>query len=390
MLKNLAMLLIVLFSGNLFCAAQSDRTIYEVPGLVLEITYDKENKPAYIYVTNQHIHSRGSLFSNFRRIANWRQPEGSIPVKAVKIVSLPPEGNAVKVKVSVLAGQKPYENEQAIADYTLRENEKITVNNLTRFGIEPFEIRAVGLTLTVSDLPLIVNKTGSLTVEKLEQVDFQMPSVKLVLANNSDKAVSALTYKVSVGYSLRSSGRPENLDGKILIKPGERFQAVIPNVGFGVKNSVGQTVSLESRKTITISAVVFEDDSFEGDDAEVARFLVVKFARKIQTKKILALLEQTAATDSALEELKRKAENLNGEIDENDFNKFTGQFAGLPNNEIFYLRSAANAVLQGMKSEFVSELESFDQGQTKAESAENHNRLKIIKDKYQNILSRLN
>lgn len=387
MLRNLTIFLIVLFLGNLFCAAQSDRQIYEVPGLVLEITYDTESKPAYIYVTNQHLHSRGSLVSNFRRVANWRQTEGSIPVKAVKIVSLP-EGNAVKVKVSVLAGQKPYENEQAIADYTLRENEKIIVNNLTRFGIEPFEIRVVGLTLAVSDLPLIVNKTGSLTVEKLELFNSETPSVKLVLANNSDKAVSALTYKVSVGKSLRSSGRPENLNGGILVKPGERFQAIIPNAGFGVKNSVGQTVSLEPNRTITISAVVFEDGSFEGEDAEAARFLVIKFARKVQTKKILALLEQTAETDSALGELKEKAENLSAEIDENNFDKFINQFAALPDNEKFYLRSATNAILKSLKSEFISDLE-LDQSQKKVESAEIRNLLNTSKKKYQNLLSQL-
>lgn len=392
MLRNTAIFLIVLFLGNVFCAAQSyernsDQKNSGSFGLILEVTYDKENKPAYVYVTDHILQSRGNLFSNFQRVANWHSA-GTFPVKSVKIVSRP-EGNAVKVKISVLTGQMPREKEQTVANYTLRENEKIAVNDLAKYGIEPFEIRAVGLTLAASDLPQIINKTGSLTVEKLEPVNSETPSVKLVLANNSDKAVSALTYQVSSGKSLRSSGRPENMDGKILIKPGERFQAVIPNGGFGVKNSVGQTVSLESNRTITISAVVFEDDSFEGEDAEAARFLVVKFARKIQTKKILALLEQTAETDSALEELVRKAENLSAEVDENEFDKFTGQFAALPDNEKFYVRSAANAVLKGIKSEFVSELESSGQDGKKSESADARARLRSIKEKYQNLLSRL-
>ncbi len=389
MLRKLTIFLIVLFLGNIFCAAQIDRGNTEPIGLVLEITSDRENKPAYIYVTNHILQSRGSLFSNFRRDANWRQPEGSIPVKAVKIVSLP-EGNAVKVKVSVLAGQKPYENEQVVADYTLRENEKITVNNLTRFGIEPFEIRAVGLTLAASDLPQIVNKTGSLTVEKLEPVNSENSSVKLILANNSDKAVSALTYKVSVGKSLRSSGRPGHSNEGILVKPGEKFQAIIPNIGFGVRNSVGQTVSLEPNKTITISAVVFEDDSFEGDDAEAARFLVVKFGRKTQLKKILALLEQTAETNSSFDELTGKAENLSDEIDEGDLDKFLNQFAALPDNEKFYLRSAAGAIVKNIKSEFVSDLESLNEDGKKVESAKAQSRLISIKEKYRNLLSKIN
>lgn len=383
MFRNLTIFLILLFLGTVFCAAQADRQNYEIPGLVLEISYNKNDKPAYLYVTDNILQQRGSLFSNFGRAS------GAISVKAVRIVSRP-EANAVKVTVSVLAGQKPHETEQVAADFTLRENEKRTVSELAKFGVEPFELRAVGLTLAASDLPRIVNKTDSLTIEKLEPVDAQTPSVKIVLANNSDKAVNALTYKVSVGKSLRSSGRPGKLDGEILVKPGERFQTIVPNVGFGVKNSVGQTVSLEPNRTITISAVVFEDDSFEGEDAEAARFLIVKFARKVQIKNILALLEKSAETESGVEELKRNAENLSAEIDENDFGKFVSQFAALPDSEKFYLRSAANAVLQGAKSEFVSELESFNQGEKKAESAEIRSRLKTIKEKYQNLLSRFN
>ena len=375
--------------GNIFCAAQTVRGNSEPIGLVLEISYDRENKPAYIYVTDHILQSRGNLFSNFRRTANWRQMEGSFPVKAVKIVSLP-ENGGIKVKISVLTGQKTNENEQAVANYTLRENEKITVSNLTRFGIEPFEIRAVGLTLAASDLPQIVNKTGSLTVEKIEPFNTENSSVKLILANNSDKAVSALTYKVSVGKSLRSSGRPENSDGKVLIKPGEKFQAIISNIGFGVKNPVGQTVSLEPNKTITISAVVFEDDSFEGDDAEAARFLVIKFGRKNQLKKVLALLEQAAETNTSFDELKGKAENLSDEIDEGDFDKFLSQFAALPDNEKFYLRSAAGAVLKNIKSELVSDLESTNEDGKKVESAKAQSRLISIKEKYRNLLLKLN
>ena len=382
---NLIIFLIVLFLGNIVCSAQSARTNSEPIGLILEVTYHKENKPAYLPVSENASRAKGGLFSNFQRAANWRQSAGSRPVSAVNIVSRL-EGNTIRVKVSVIRGK-----EEFVAEYAMRENEKIVVRDLTKFGIEPFEIRAVGLTLGALDLPLIVNKSNSLTVERLEPVDSEIPSLKLVLANNSEKEISALTYKVSVGKSLRSSGRPGNMDGKILIKPGEQFQVIIPNVGFGVKNSVGETVSLETNnRTITISAVVFEDDSFEGDDAEAAKFLVTKFARKIQIQKILALLEKTAETDSSLEDLGRRAENLSNEVDENDFSKFINQFAALPDNEKFYLRSAVNAVLKDVKNSFISELEPLNEGQKKAESAEIRDWLKTNKEKYQNLLSRLN
>jgi hypothetical protein len=324
------------------------------------------------------------LFSNFQRASNWRQPAGSRPVSAVNVVSRL-EGDSVKVNVSVIRGK-----EEFVAEYTMRENEKIIIRDLTKFGIEPFEIRAVGLTLGASDLPLIVNRSNSLTVERLEPVDSEIPSIKLVLANNSEKAVSAISYKVTVDGKLRSSGKPEGMDGKTLIKPGESFEAIIPNAHLGVKDSEGKTISLEPNKTLIISAVVFEDGSFEGDNAEAARFLVIKFARKIQTKKIIALLEKTAETDSSLDELGKGAANLSVEVDENDFSKFINNFAALPDKEKDYLRSAVNAVLKDAKSSFLSELEPLNEDQKKAESAEIRNWLKTNKEKYRNMLSRLN
>lgn len=388
MLRNLTIFLILLLLGNVFCAAQYDRQKYAPPGLVLEVSYNDESKPSYIYVTDHILQSRGNLFSNFQRVGKLRQAGESFSVKAVRIVSRP-EAGAVKVKISVVSGQKPNEIEQPVAEYTLRENDRVTVSDLKRFGVEPFEIRAAALTLASSDLPQIINKTNSLTVEKIEPFDAEIPSVRVVLVNNSDKAVNALTYKITVGKSPRSSSRPESTDGNILIKPGERFQAIIPNAGFGVKNTVGQTVALEPNRTITISAAVFEDDSFEGDAAEASKLMIVKFAGKLQTKKILNLLTQTAESDSALSVLREKAENLNSEIDENEFSKFASRFADLPENEIFYLRSAANAVLKEMKRVFIDETESFNQGQKTAESAETRHWLKTLKEKYQNSLSRL-
>jgi hypothetical protein len=381
---NLIIFLIVLFLGNILCSAQSNRTNSDPIGLILEVTYHKENKPAYLMVSENASRAKGGLFSTFQRAANWRQAAGSRPVSAVNIVSRL-EGDAIRVNVSVIRGK-----EEFVAEYTMRENEKIVVRDLTKFGIEPFEIRAVGLTLGASDLPLIVNRSNSLTVERLEPVDSEIPSLKLILANNSEKAVSAFSYKVTVNGQLRLSGKPEGMDGKILIKPGEPFEAIIPNAHLGVKDSEGRTVSLEPNKTLTISAVVFEDGSFEGDDAEAARFLVIKFARKIQTKKIIALLEKTTETDSSLVELGRQAENLSVEVDENDFGKFINNFAALPDKEKDYLRSAINAVLKDVKSSFISDLEPLNPDQNKVESAEIRNRLKTNKEKYRNLLSHLN
>ncbi len=377
----------MLFLGNIVCFAQ-DRKNSEPTALVLEITFHKENKPAYQTVFENTTQAKGSWFALFQRVPNWRQPEGSLPVRAVNVVSRL-ENETVKVRISVFTGQKLHEKEEFVADYTMRENDKITVGDLTKFGVEPFEIAVVRLTPAASVLPRVENKSNSVTVAGLETVYSTMPSYKLTLANNSEKAVSAISFRVSVDGRMRLSGMPQGAAGRPLIESGKQFEKIIPNSTELVKVPAGQPIPVQANQTLTIAAVIFEDDSFEGDEAEAARFLAFKFGRQLQLKRIVALLRQTAENDSAFGELGKQSANLSVEIDDNDFAEFTNKFAGLSDDEKFLLRSCINSALQGVKREFVSDVENLTGGRGKVEAAETRNWLNNNKVKYQNWLLRL-
>lgn len=387
MRKNLTIFLVLLFLGNIICFAQ-DRKPFEPTALVLEITYRKDNKPAYQTIFENTTQAKGGWFSNFQRVSDWRQPEGSLPVRAVNVISRL-ENETVKVRVSVFTGQKLIEKEEFVADYTMRENDKMTVSDLTKFGVEPFEIAVIRLTPAASVLPRVENKSNSVTVIGLETVYSTMPSYKLTLANNSEKAVSGFSFKVTVDGRMKLSGMPQGSAGKPLIESGEQFEKIIPNSTELIKVPAGQPIPVQANQVLTISAVIFENDSFEGDEAEAARFLSFKFGRKLQIKRIINLLQQSAENDSAFGELGRQAANLSVEIDDTDFVKFTSKFASLSEDEKFLLRSAVNAALQGVKKEFITDMENLTEGRGKVEAAETRNWFSNSKVKYQNWLLRL-
>ncbi len=110
--------------------------------LALEVTYYPGRNPAYNTVPGPDSKPSGSWFGMFARTASWKAPAGATDVKeAVRVVSCV-EGDAVRVTVSILSGRKAFENEQQVGTHLIRETEKISIDELKLFGIEPFSSAA--------------------------------------------------------------------------------------------------------------------------------------------------------------------------------------------------------------------------------------------------------
>jgi len=107
--------------------------------LTLEVTFYPRRKPGYQTVPGPNAKPGGAWFGLFARIKSWQSPAGAPPVEAVRVVSNV-EADGVRVTVSTLSGSKALENEQQVGTYLIHETEKITVEELRRFGIEPFAI----------------------------------------------------------------------------------------------------------------------------------------------------------------------------------------------------------------------------------------------------------
>lgn len=238
----------------------------------------------------------------------------------------------------------------------------------------------------VSALPEIENKTASLTVAEIQPVNSEIPSYKIIVINNSEKAVSAISFQIDVGGHKRYSGVPQGVDSLPLLKPGEKLERILPDFSADVQDEQGKILAGDSNQKLTISAVVFTDNSFEGDAIQAARFLAVKRGRKIQTERIIALLEQNAGADSTLGDFRKRAEKL-GDIDDRQFEDFSNDFAALPDDENLLLRDVMNAAARGVKKEFIADLKNFTENRENAKISENRAWFNKNARKYQSLLS---
>lgn len=376
----------ILFFLTLFCVtlpAQETQKTLVASNLVLEVTYLKGNSPASQRIGENSASKNSAWYSLFGKIPNWQPKKGDFPVRAVNIVPYF-EGNSVKIRVFVFIGENFRDKEVFVADVNIRENEKKAVTELTKFGVEPFELAIVQNALTTAFLPMVVNKTNSLQVMVEPNVS-TLPSFKVKILNNSNKSVSACALETLAGERKLLSGMPQGRDGEALIAPNEIFETVFRNTLQGTKNESEQSLML------VISFVVFEDGSYEGDAPMAAQFLAFVVGRKILLKQAVPLWQKAFESKTPNESLVKLSEQLSAlkmDVDENSLMELIGEFPSLSDKDKGILRIAIQSSIKGTKFDMLRALENFNANLNKTdESAQMW--LKESKERYENWLTRL-
>lgn len=388
MSKKLTIIFIILLLGSVFCPAQTARKVSEATGLVLEVTFFKGKEPAHLEIYENIAAPHGGWFALFKRVPNWQPSAGALPVKAINVVSRL-ENSVVKVKISVFTGQRFNDKEEFVANYAMKENDKIVVEDLTKFGVEPIEIAVVKITPSVSVLPAALNRTTSLQITSIEPNYSTLPSFKVNLMNTSNKAVLAFTYQISVNGRKGISGMPQCTYERTLIEAGNSYKFGVPNDFKDTKISDGEIPQVKNNQTIIITSVVFEDGTFEGDQFDAARYLAFSFGRQLQMQRMMPLLRQTADNKSDLTLFGKEISNLSVSVDENTFNEFTKNFPNLSENEKSRLRTAPEAAAQGEKKRLLDNLEIVIKSQKGKNTSEAQNWLMQVVELYQNRLEKL-
>jgi hypothetical protein len=112
-----------------------------------------------------------------------------------------------------------------------------------------------------------------------------LPTVKLTLQNFSEKAMNAFSFELLQNGKTQLSGMPQGQEGKVLIAPGAKYEMALTINHRPNQNGEADSLS-PSKQTIVIKAVVFEDDTFEGEPDNAASFLGAQFGRKLQLLKL--------------------------------------------------------------------------------------------------------
>jgi hypothetical protein len=225
-------------------------------------------------------------------------------------------------------GPKYGAREQAIASYFARLDETISVNELEKFGFEPLVLRVIRYQpepfpeASANVLPEVVNSLKSVTFVDLQSDEPKSHSYQLTLQNISSRSVVALTIGVQPSHTQTLEG-----GAKPIILPGATSK-----IGIGAIESLPPETS---RLTLVVSAVLFEDGTYEGDVISAAELAARSKGRQIQSLRCLQLLrgipeQPTQEISRAIQEVKAAVEKLRIDVDGTVIDELQSQFPLLP------------------------------------------------------------
>ncbi|MGI8837876.1 MAG: hypothetical protein ACR2H4_14750 [Pyrinomonadaceae bacterium] len=280
-------------------------------GLALEISFRKDAAPTYNEIIREKM--IGGWFGRFDRIPNWQLPDGQLPVRAVNINSRL-DADLVVITVSVLRGVKFHDEETSVGKYELREEESISVTELQQFGVEPFRLKVVRITPSVSPQPIVKSHAKSLEVVGIEPVSATLPTYKLTLHNLSDKNISAFEINIVDGSKVVVSSWPHGPDGLPIIKAGGFYESGEPLLIRAQRTAAGYGPSVPDSQQTVISCVIFEDGSYEGDAKTAAELRAMTLGRKLALTRLLEVFATRDRTLPAAQELSAQLNWFRGQV----------------------------------------------------------------------------
>jgi len=383
----------ILFAIGLTVPAARIYAQQDVPGptrLALEVTYYQGRTPAYETVPGPDAKPSGAWFGFFGRIASWKAPGGYQPIEAVRVISRV-EGDAVRVTVSTLSGSKALENEQPVGTYLIRETEKISIDDLKRFGIEPFQIKLVRVNPTVPPVPPVILKgVESVVVINSMAKETTLPSYRIILRNQSNKNIVGLGVDVVAGGTVQLTSKPRGIDGQPLIPAGKEYWLTVAAPNRAQPTPGGYEPTLPSDQQIQIKASVFDDGTFEGDAETAAAVRGYSAGEKMVLPRLIPLLEAALNSSNsnlaeALKDFEVQVTSVGTDADPRVVKDLTSEF---PKNKIIKETMEFSATM--IKSNLLKEIHLLQNEEAKSLNADLYRTwLTKTKERYEKWLSRL-
>jgi hypothetical protein len=257
--------------------------------LALEVTFYPGRKPAYQNVPAGQ--TQGAWYALFGRISSWRPPVEARVTKAVRIVPLV-EADGVRIVVSLLSGEKALENEEQVTSYLIKENEKISTEELKQFGIEPFGIKLIRVAPALTPVPPVILKgVTAIIVMNAEAVDATLPTYKITLFNQSSKNIVGLAVDVVTGDKIEMSGRPREPYGEPLVMAGKNYELRVLAPVRAQEIPGGLEPTTLSNAQILITTAVFDDGTYEGEAESAATIRAFRAGEKMEIPRLIARLD---------------------------------------------------------------------------------------------------
>lgn len=349
---------VVLFAAQ---AAVAQQVPPDPSPLALEVHFYPNEAPAYQPVASSS--RSGAWYARFGHVRNWVQPANSPAVTAVNIRSELAE-NGVRIWVSVFFGEL-HEQERPVSSYVLHEGEQTTVQELAQLGVVPFEIKAVRLTPSISEVPQFFSKAHSIEVVVMQPNFSSMPSYDVVVRNLSTRSVNALQVRVMQAGRPQTISMPQGKEGAPLIAPGGTYEFKAHLAYRAMPGPNGYAPAILPNQVIEISTAAFADDLFEGDSEPAMAFTAFQKGRKIQLARVIDLFQKVShAIDSAssatVASFKNEVAMLSLEPDQPAVDDVHAKFPLITDKDGQRLKHLIALGMKGVRDNVLNELGQFE------------------------------
>jgi hypothetical protein len=363
--------------------------------LALEVTFYPGQKPAYETVPGPDSKPSGAWFGLFGRIASWRPPAGTQPIEAVRVISRV-EGDAVRVTVSTLSGSKALENEQRVGTYLIRETEKISIDDLKLFGIEPFQIKLVRVNPNVTPVPPVILKgVESVVVINSMAKETTLPSYRIILRNQSNKNIVGLGVDVVAGGKVQITSKPRGIDGQPLIPANKEYWLTVTAPNRAQQTPDGYVPTSPSDQQIIIKSAVFEDGTFEGDTETAVAVRGYQAGEKMVLPRLIPLLESALNSSNtnlteALRNLEAQVSSVGSDADPQIVRTLTSEFPQASDTTSREIKATMEVTATTIKTTLLKEIHTLENQAAQSLSADLYRTwLTKTSERYEKWLSRL-
>ena len=229
--------------------------------------------------------------SSFKRIKSWKPSSGESPVVSL-VFKIGREADIVIVHLSVrLANEK----EVLVSTYRLREDETVTTEELSKFGLESLMLKVVKAKPSFKEpsppiQPLLENKTKAIEVVNFYRESPPSESFRLTLRNVSTRNIMALDLFMpsadgNGGAGQRAQGDKEHP----VLLPGSTSDHFIEVSRGGRMTPNGYVPNPEVQRTLIIRTAVFDDGTYDGLVEPAAEIEAHRRGFNMQRARILRL-----------------------------------------------------------------------------------------------------
>ena len=369
-------------------AAMSQQVSSPSAQLVLEVHFYPGEPPAYQRITKSPM--QGAWYSRFHQIKS--AGTNDLPVNAVDIKPVFTE-SGIRVSVSVLFGEL-HEKQKSVGVYTLHEGEKIKIQELAQFGVDPFIVSAVNFSPTQLDLPEFFSKANSIDYIGIQPTVSLMPAYRIAVRNLSNKNVRALMVHVLKGGEPQLTFLPQGKEGAPLIVIANAFEFDARVATRATVTPTGITQVTLPGQVIEVSTAIFEDGSFEGDAEPALIYAATLRGERIQLARVIDLLEKTAddsRSDPAtkIETLKTTIAMLSLEADPTTAQEVIAEFGQPVRKSPEEIKSAVEIGMKTILGHALNMTQQFQLRNPKPDPADVNRWLGNLQQRYENWLRRL-